>query len=299
MLIDIHAHITSALLPAFVKSLNRKVFDVKVLLKRMDLEGIDKSVLLPLTNPENHDYYAVADNMECLKAAKAHPDRLMSFCCVDPRFMMNNARGGIINFLRAYKDMGALGIGEMCAGLPFDHKLCQRLYEHAGEEQMPMLFHLISKPNRAYGLTDDLKLPRMENALRDFPDTIFIGHAPAFWNEIDGNLTEKIRDTYVKGPITRKGRLWKLMEQYPNLHADVSAGSGHNALSRDPAVGYEFLEKFSSKIFFGTDRFTSSDEPIPGIIGFLKDGVKDRKLSKAAYEKIAHSNFERVFLKKP
>ena len=53
------------------------------------MEGIDKSVLLTLNNPECLDFYAVAGTQECIEAARKHPDRLIAFCNIDPRSMLN------------------------------------------------------------------------------------------------------------------------------------------------------------------------------------------------------------------
>ena len=52
------------------------------------------------------------------------------------------------------------------------------------------------------------------------------------------------------------------MQTYPNLYGDFSAGSGHNALTRDPAVGIDFLKQFNSKIFFGTEIVYLRQTPV-------------------------------------
>lgn len=297
MIIDIHTHITYKNFPEFPRLIGRPSFDVDVLLKRMDMEGIDKSVVLPLSNPENLDYYGVAGNQEVVDACRKHPDRLIPFCNIDPRSMLcrEGAEKKLRELIKIYKDFGCVGIGEICASLPVDHKTCKALYRAAELEKMPMIFHFVTKVGLFYGVTDSLHLPRFEKTLQEFPRAVFIGHSPAFWNEIDGDLKQNQRNGYLRGPIRKRGRLWDLMEKYPNLFADTSAGSAYISLSRDPEKGMEFLQKFNRKIFFGTDRFTSVDEPIPPIIGFLKDGLKKKKLTKAAYENIMHKNFERVF----
>jgi predicted TIM-barrel fold metal-dependent hydrolase len=46
----------------------------------------------------------------------------------------------------------------------------------------------------------------------------------------------------------------------PNLYADISAGSGHNALTRDPAFTEGFLERHWRKLLFGTDFFNVGQE---------------------------------------
>jgi predicted TIM-barrel fold metal-dependent hydrolase len=293
MIIDIHTHITYENFPEFGRLLNRAPFTADILLKRMDMEGIDKSVLLPLVHPECLDYYGVAGNQECMEAARKHPDRFIAFCNVDPRSMMNQFEDGLRNLLELYIDLGCKGIGEMCASLLLDDEQYQRLFHHAGELGLPIIFHFKSLKSPSYGAIDDLGMPRLEKMLKMFPKTIFLGHSPCFWNELDADITDDNREGYVKGTIKNKGRLWELFEKYPNLYGDCSAGSAYTAISRD-SKGYEFLEKFNSKVCFGTDRFTSIDEPIPPILNYLKDAVAVGNISKSAYENIMHRNAEKI-----
>ncbi|MDD5676613.1 MAG: amidohydrolase family protein [Kiritimatiellae bacterium] len=294
MIIDIHAHITYGNFKIFSRLLGRKPFTVEILLKRMNSEGIDKSVLLPLINAEVLDYYGVAGNQECIEATRKYPDRLMTFCGIDPRSMMNYKKGGLSKLLAVYKKLGCIGIGEMCASIPITHRLYQNLLYVAGEENLPILFHFVSKTGLSYGAVDKLNLPGLEKMLGKFPKTIFIGHSPCFWNEI-ASVTDKERIGYVKGAIKKEGKLWRFMKNYPNLYGDISAGSGYIALSRDSAKCCKFIEKFSDRLFFGTDRFTSVDEAVPPQIGFLKESLKNKMISKTAYENITHNNFERTF----
>ena len=269
MIIDCHTHITFGKYPEFSKKLGLQPFTVNTLLKRMDKEGIGRSVLLPITNPENVDMFGVAGNLECVEAARRHPDRLIAFVNLDPRSMLNNPKAGLSKLLTIYRDYGCCGIGEMCAALPFTDPLYQNLFHHAGECKMPIIFHITGLSSGVYGVIDKLHLPGLEASLKAFPKTIFVGHAMAFWAEIDGNVKPSEREIYPKLPIKKEGRLWTLLGKYPNLYGDLSAGSGFNAISRDPQVGYRFLQKFNRKLFFGTDRFTSATEPIPPILPFL------------------------------
>ena len=296
MIIDIHTHITYGKFPEFSVGLGKGHFTVKTLLKRMDMEGIDKSVILPLVNPENIDFFGVAGNQECIETCRKHPDRLIPFCNIDPRAMLNTPKADLSQLMKIYKKLGCKGIGEICANIPITHRLCKNLFYHAGCEKMPVLFHMASRKGGLYGVIDKLHLPGLEQVLGEFPDTVFIGHAPAFWNEIDGDAKAKERESYPKGSIKRAGRLCKLLEKYPNFYGDLSAGSGFNAVSRDPEFGYGFLQKFNKKLFFGTDRFTSAREPVPPILLLLKDAVKNRKISKTAYENIMYRNFNRIIL---
>lgn len=295
MIIDIHTHITTQLCPELVTRLNRNPFTVKILLDRMDLEGIDRAVLLPLTNPENTETFGIAGNHECLAAASQHPDRLSTFCNIDPRSLLNDPEADFSSLMCTYRDLGCKGVGELCANLPITHPLYKNLFYHAGLQKMPLLFHLTGMHSNSYGIIDRLYLPGLEESLIEFPDTLFIGHAMAFWNEIDGDLQPECREGYPTTPIKKEGRIQHLLEKYPNLYADLSAGSGYGAVSRDAAVGYVFLQKFNRKLFFGTDRFQSRDEPIPPILPFLKDGMEAGKITLDAYENIMHRNYLRVF----
>lgn len=294
MLIDVHTHITYHRFPEFVQKLGRKEFTAEILLKRMDMEKIDKSVILPLSNPENTNYIGISGNMEAIEAARKYPDRLVAFCNVDPRAMRNSPEADLSKVLKVYKEMGCKGVGEVCSNIYFDDELAKNFFYHCGECEMPVLFHVAGRIGGVYGLVDDAHLPRLEKVLKKFSKTIFIGHGPAFWSEVGEYVNEKERGRYPKGKIEKPGSIPKLLERYPNLYGDLSAGSGYNAISRDPDFGYKFLEEFNEKLLFGTDRFTSADEPIPPQIDFLKNALKEKKISDQAYENITHKNVQQL-----
>jgi len=294
MIIDIHTHITFDGFPEFSTMLDREPFTADILLKRMDNEGIDKSVLLPLINPECLDAFGVSGNQECIQAARKHPDRFIPFCSVDPRSRMNTSEKGFMRLLEIYKELGCKGIGEMCASLWIDDIRYQRLFHCAGETEMPIIFHFKPDGSTNYGAIDDLGLPRLERMVKMFPKTIFAGHSRCFWNEIYTDVTESNRAGIIQGDIFKKGRLWTMFERNKNLYGDISANSAYSALSRNPQLGYEFLEKFNKQMLFGTDRFTSATEPIPPMLGFTKSGLEGKHISQDAYENIMHRNAERI-----
>jgi hypothetical protein len=95
-------------------------------------------------------------------------------------------------------------------------------------------------------------IDNLERALQACPETLFIGHAPGFWRYISGDA-ESDPEAYPPGPITPNGRLHRLFEQCPNLYADLSAGSGLNALKRDLQHAREFLIRFADRLLFGRD----------------------------------------------
>lgn len=67
---------------------------------------------------------------------------------------------------------------------------------------------------------------------------------------------------------------------------------GHNALSRDPAFAYRFLEEFQDRLFFGTDICAPSNQT--PLVEFLREAVEGGHISRTAYEKIAWKNAERL-----
>ena len=120
----------------------------------------------------------------------------------------------------------------------------------------------------AVGVIEPLGMPYLEACLREFPETTFIGHGPAWWAEISADVTAADKNGYPQGPIKAPGRIDHLLARYPNLYADLSARSAYNALSRDPEVAGGFVRKHHRKLLFGLDRFVREEEPL--MIDLLK-----------------------------
>ena len=87
----------------------------------------------------------------------------------------------------------------------------------------------------------------------------------------------------------------RVLAAYPNLWADLSAGSGYNALTRDPAFGIEFLNRFQDKLLFGTDalRHDQTEADVP-IVGLMRRLLQDGGLAAGAHGKIARRNAVRL-----
>jgi predicted TIM-barrel fold metal-dependent hydrolase len=103
------------------------------------------------------------------------------------------------------------------------------------------------------------------------------------------------RRGYPKGKV-KPGRLVRLMREYPNLWGDLSAGSGFNAISRDPEFGYRFMEEFQDRLMFGTDLCHQPTNLFKdfGIIRYFPRLRKEKLISAEAYEKIAWKNANRL-----
>jgi predicted TIM-barrel fold metal-dependent hydrolase len=146
---------------------------------------------------------------------------------------------------------GARGFGELKYQVQADGPEMQRVYALAAELNVPVLLHFqeIGQPAAPGGYNMGVK--RFEAMLKAFPRTKFIGHGDAFWANISGDYAEK--DVYPEGPIAPGGVILKLLSDYPNISADLSANSGNNALKRVPAFTRDFLVKYQDKLHFGSD----------------------------------------------
>ena len=135
------------------------------------------------------------------------------------------------------------------------------IFRTAGRLRMPVVLHLDTAFLRnAAGEWEYRPLwfggtaANLERVLQACPETHFIGHAPAFWREISGDADDSGK-LYPDGPVTSGGRLYRLFDQYPNLSADLSAGSGRAALQRDPKHAADFIERYADRLLFGRDCY--------------------------------------------
>ena len=87
--------------------------------------------------------------------------------------------------------------------------------------------------------------------LKAYPKATFIGHGNAFWANISADVPAGI--AYPTGKIQPGGLTDRMLADYPNLYADLSANSGRNALARDPDFAPAFLIRHKDKLLFGSD----------------------------------------------
>jgi len=260
------------------------------LIELMDNSATGKAVVLPIVSPEFMSTLVTPE--EALQVCARDPERLIPFCNLDPRFIGNSPKANLMPLLSAYKELGCKGLGEYTVNIPLDDPLNMNLFRQVEEIGFPLTFHLAPQVGGYYGCYEDQGLPRLERVLKEFPKLIFLGHSQVFWAEIGPLYHPDERKGYPKGPVTREGRLVELMRKYPNLHGDLSAGSGFNAISRDPEFGYKFLEEFQDRLYYGTDH-----AKLPFVEYFRN--LKDKHLiSDAAYEKIIRKNAEKLLLGK-
>jgi hypothetical protein len=172
----------------------------------------------------------------------------------------------------------------------------ENLFHHAEKCNLPLTFHIAVREGNIYGLIDDLGLPRFERQIQAHPALVFLCHSQAFWSHISADVTEQTWGGYPQGPVVEGGRVLELLGTYPNVYGDLSAGSGYNAVSRDPSFGYRFLNEFQDKLLFGTD--VCSPKNRDDVLIYLKDFIEDARtnghISQEAFDKITHKNAERL-----
>jgi uncharacterized protein len=247
--IDVHTHIGTTWN-------GDKELTPELLLEWMDEHDVEKAVLLPLTSPESSSFLLLTE--PALKAAKEHPDRFIPFCSIDPRTSVRGGKKGFVDVIQKWVDQGAKGFGEHKVGLNFDDPLMMQIYAACEDVGIPLLFHQDSQR----GL-DEPGLPRLEHAVASFPKLNFIGHGPGWWASISGDIkTQADLGSYPKGPVAEGGAIDRLMDKYPNIYGDLSAGSGANAISRDKEFGREFMIRRKDRLMFGTD-YLQPGQPVP------------------------------------
>jgi uncharacterized protein len=146
---------------------------------------------------------------------------------------------------------GAIGFGELKSHVAAAGPELRRVYVLAAELGVPVLIHFQEVPHTPTEGTFATGFKEFEAVLKAYPKTRFIGHADAFWANISADYANE--SAYPTGKIKPGGITDRLLGDYPNLFADLSANSGNNALSRDPDFTAGFLKRHESKLIFGSD----------------------------------------------
>lgn len=250
MLIDAHNH------P------NWHGHDADRILENMAKHGIERTWLftweVPATDydpiyhrvlPPGSVGIALADVIE---VSRADPDRFVL------GYMPDVKRPDAIDRLKAAVEIHGIRVAsELKQRVLFDDPDALAIYHFCGDQKLPITVHLdypiatgncYPRPNWWYGGS----LDSFERAIAACPETIFIGHAPGFWAHISGD-DQAMAKPYPEGPVKPGGRVLQLLDTYPNLYADLSAGSGLTAISRDPAFSKGFIGRYQDRLLFGRD----------------------------------------------
>lgn len=237
-IIDIHQHV----------GYSRRTNDV--LLAHQEAMGITLTILLPAgrpyTSPSTHNGTTNGLEAQCLGNADCF------------RFAQENKTGFLfganevpdapdaVGEIEKYLKRGAVVIGEQKFGIDCDSPQMQCIYDLAADYRVPVLMHWQYKMYN-YGFE------RFYKMLEKHPKTMFIGHAQTWWANIDKNYKDDASNLYPKGPVTPGGLTDLYLSDFPNMFGDLSAGSGLNALTRDPDHARDFLTRHQNKLLYGSD----------------------------------------------
>lgn len=219
---------------------------------------------------------------DLLHARDLYPDRFLVGYAPHP--LMGDA---VARFEAAHAMYGVRFCGEWKCRMPIDDPRCLNLFRAAGRLKCPVILHL-DVPYRCdaqgqatycqqwYGGT----VEHLARALEACPETLFIGHAPGFWREISGDAATH-PEMYPSSPVIPGGRLPEWFARYPNLYADLSAGSALVALSRDPQHARRFLVQWSDRLLFARDNYGNQLQTFLDTLN-LPAAVRDRLFFKNA-----------------
>lgn len=237
--VDIHTHVGT------IKA-GGEVMTAELLLRWMDAHDVAQAIVLPLVSPES--FQNPVPTEVTLDQTRPYRDRLIPFCSIDPRNSWINTPQRLAAQLKRYVDDGARGFGEHKPGLPIDDPRSLEIYAVCAELKLPLLIHLDNQRN-----TDAPGLPGLEKVLQTFPQGRFIGHGPGWWASISGDATQADLGGYPRSAVQPGGAIDVLMDKYPNLYGDLSAGSGSSALKRDLQFARDFVIRRADRLLFGTD----------------------------------------------
>ena len=281
--IDLHLHLTPWQIPKLGKM---DLASGKNMIPHLEELGIRKGVLMSSAEKG----LPFGTNKANRKICEKLPDRYAWMCTLKPC-----APEEVYDRLKAYKDQGAIGVGELTVNRRLDDPFLQALFAAAEKLELPVTVHMSPEVGYSYGVVDDPGLPMLEEILKKYPRLILLGHSQVFWIEMSGDAptAKEARNQWGDGPIVPGGRVPELFEKYPNLHGDLSANSGSRAIMRDPEFGLAFLEKYADRLFFATDMVNTS--MVFPLGAWLDEQVEAGKLSREAYEKICWGNAQRIF----
>lgn len=217
------------------------------LVDRMNREGIDKSVILPIESPEIETGICLTE--QAIQAAERYPERLISFIHIDPR---NPHCTDLIEFFARHPLVK--GFGELVDYAPIDDPLHKKVFAKCSDLGLPVVFY--SSQNSCW---DEVGLPRLEKCLQEYPELIFIGHGQRWWAAISAD-DDGAGGRYPEESVSPGGAADRLLGEYDNMYADLSANSGYNAITRDPQFTRGFIDRHWRKLLWATDYLSPGDE---------------------------------------
>ena len=253
---------------------------------------VSKTVMLPagspVIRPSTHTGFSnglegtCAGDESCMALAGAHPGKFYFGSNEVPD--LEEAPATIEKYLKK----GAVCIGEQKFGVECDSPQMEALYRLAAEYQAPILMHW------QYG-TYNYGFDRFYKMLERHPRTNFVGHAQTLWAHIDKDCKDDPKNLYPRGKITPGGWTDRYLSDYPNFFADLSADSGHNALTRDTDFIRPFLVRHQDKLIFGSDCSDKSGHDMTCTGWMTIRSVRELAASNKIERKLLCENARRVY----
>ncbi|HAS82369.1 MAG TPA: hypothetical protein DCS43_06785, partial [Verrucomicrobia bacterium] len=126
---------------------------------------------------------------------------------------------------------GAIGFGEHYGvNRMFDDPANLRLFAACDKVGLPVMFHIDSNKNMV-----EKGMQQVGRVLAMFPNVKFIAHAD-WWRYLP------------------EGTCDRMLQDYPNLYADVSGLGMVAVLNRDRGYTEDFLTRHADRILFGSDE---------------------------------------------
>ena len=188
--------------------------------------------------------------------------------------------------LQKYLKAGGSGIGEQKFMVEADSGAVKLMADIAQEFGVPVLLHF---QHGRYNMEFD----RFHRILERYPKVNFIGHAQTWWANIDAKAEQPV--LYPKGPVTAGGLTDKWLADYPNMFADLSAGSGLNAFLRDEQHARGFIERHQNKLLFGSDCSDAVAEGDKCLGAQIIAMIRRLAPSKTVERKLLYENSRQLF----
>ena len=272
--------------------------DVNGMLANMDKYGVNQTCLLsweaPMDEVDPRTWWAFSPHLDermpvpfrhCLEYAEKAPDRFILGYAPDPR------KPGALQRMKAAVATNRVQMcGEVKLRVQYDDPDAVDLFRYCGEMGLPVTLHFdypeaqlagTDYPRRNYWYGGSIDA--LERLLKLCPETNFLGHAPGFWCHIsddDLGLTQ----AYPKAPVIPGGRIERMLERYPNLYCDCSAGSCITALSRDPEYTRKLILDHPDRFIYARDYYDNR----------LAEFVDTLDLPQEVQEGFYHGNLEAI-----
>ena len=219
---------------------NHKGRSIEQTMQHIAATGSDKAFILPLETGEGG---VLLKSQTVLEARRKYPDRVIPFCQSDVR------QPDVLERILAYHKLGCRGVGEQKEHVPLNDRRVESVIALCDELNWPITIHFQDGPK---GYNQGLA-QHLETYLKRYKRVRIIGHAQTWWAHISADVPPPEKTLYPRGPVKPGGVIDRLLGAYPNLYADLSAGSGFNGLSRDESFTAGFLERHRKQLLFGSD----------------------------------------------